>query len=126
MYIENGVALALCDRYPFDSICKDIGNGETMINVGLSSCIVRPRLNVDNYRSGLTLMKDSENDTELSQGFPGCNVSLELFGNWKKCLKVLFIPNLAEPLGRSMYCNPTSDTKCVICGEGVCTALMVR
>ena len=100
MYIENGVALDLCDQYQFVNICKDISGGETMINVGLSSCVVRSRLNVENSRLSLTRLKNNENDTELSQGFPGSNVTLELFGNWKKCLKIIFVPNLAEPIGR--------------------------
>ena len=76
MYIENGVALDLCDRCQFDNFCKDISGGETMINVGLSSCIVRSRLHVDYSRSSLTLLKNSENDTELSQGFPRSYISL--------------------------------------------------
>ena len=100
MYIENSVALDLCDRYQFDNICRDMSGGEAMIDVGFSCWIVRSRLNVNNSRSSPARLKDSKNDTELSQGFPGSNVTLERFGNWKKYLKIIFEPNLTEPKGR--------------------------
>ena len=63
-------------------------------------------MDVDDTRSGFTLLEYSENNTELSQSFPRSDVSLKYFGNWKKCLKVFFVPNMAEPVGRELDCYP--------------------
>jgi len=79
--VQENVASDLLKGHQFDDVRKHLGVGKTVINVCLSSSVIRSGLNGNNARSGSTLLMHQEKDTKLSQCFPGRNVSLKLLGD---------------------------------------------
>ena len=65
MYIEQCVASDLCDRYQLENISENVRGGEAMVDLGLSTCIVKSGLNVDDSGSSFAFLNNRENVTEL-------------------------------------------------------------